>query len=99
MYHIKINKTHIGIIFGLLMIVSFQNVYAIDYVDSTGYTPSWAYSLGQYQTLAKCLAIIEIDSLDGNWCFEWAAYTLDMENNSNIITKNILIYMQKFLLC
>jgi hypothetical protein len=97
MYHIRANKTNIGIIFVLLIIVSFQNVYATDYVDSTGYTPSWAYSLGQYQTLAKCLVIIEIDSQDGNWCFEWAAYTLDMENNYNTPSKPIDESLKQYL--
>src|SRR3989304_6709903 len=72
----------ICIIFGLLLAISIQNAYAVNYIDSTGYTPDWAYSLGDYQTLAKCSSIIGINSPDGNWCFEWVAYTLDNYENS-----------------
>jgi len=64
----------IAIAFVLLIPVS---AYAIDYRDSTGYTPSWAIGQGYHSVLLKCTDMIGDYSRDGNWCFEWTAYVLD----------------------
>ena len=52
-------------------------VSAVDFVDSTGYTPSWAKGAGYHSVLMKCTELIGDYSRDGNWCFEWTAYVLD----------------------
>ena len=53
------------------------SAYAIDYRDSTGYTPSWAIGQGYHYVLNQCNNLIGDYSSDGNWCFEWTAYVLD----------------------
>ena len=53
------------------------SAYAVDYRDSTGYTPSWAIGQGYHSVLLKCTEMIGDYSRDGNWCFEWTAYVLD----------------------
>jgi len=53
------------------------SAYAIDYRDSTGYTPSWAIGQGYHSVLLKCTEMIGDYSRDGNWCLEWTAYVLD----------------------
>lgn len=63
--------------------------FAVNYRDSTGYTPSWAISSGMYSALDTCLDLSGDTSRDGNWCLEWTLYVLDqgvdnfsMENES-----------------
>ncbi len=51
--------------------------FAIDYVDGSGYTPSWAKGAGYHSVLMQCTEMIGDYSSDGNWCFEWTAYVLD----------------------
>lgn len=51
--------------------------FAVDYVDSTGYTPSWAKGNGYHTVLLKCNEFTGDSSSDGNWCMEWIAYVLD----------------------
>jgi len=53
------------------------NAYAIDYRDSTGYTPSWAIGQEYHYVLNECNYLIGDTSRDGNWCNEWVAYVLD----------------------
>lgn len=97
MYKNRISIITAGIIFGLLIAISLQPSYAIDYVDSNGYTPNWAYSLGEHQTLAQCSIIIGIHSADGNWCLEWVAYTLDMGINYNTPSEPIDESLKQYL--
>jgi len=54
-----------------------NDAFAIDYRDSTGYTPSWALGKGYHSVLMTCTDMIGDYSRDGNWCFEWTAYVLD----------------------
>jgi len=51
--------------------------FAVDFVDSSGYTPSWAKSAGYHSVLLQCNEMIGDTSRDENWCFEWVAYVLD----------------------
>jgi len=64
----------IAIAFVLLIPIS---VFAVDFQDSTGYTPSWAIGQWNDVTMMKCTEIIRDNSNDGNWCFEWATYIED----------------------
>ncbi len=71
------------------------SAFAIDYRDSTGYTPSWAQGVGYHSVLLKCAELIGDYSTDGNWCFEWTAYVLDQgvenfpESTKSIYTPKI----------
>ncbi|MEO9308585.1 MAG: hypothetical protein ABI342_09790 [Nitrososphaera sp.] len=73
-------------IFWVAIIIAFgiflQNVYAINYVDHTGYTPDWAQSMGSYQALDRCNGIAGENSADGNWCMEWIGSVIDQGPNS-----------------
>ncbi len=51
--------------------------FAVDYRDSSGYTPSWAQGAGYHSVLLKCTEMVGDYTSDGNWCFEWTAYVLD----------------------
>jgi len=51
--------------------------FAVDFVDSTGYNPSWAKGAGYHYVLNECNYMIGDTSRDGNWCYEWVAYVLD----------------------
>ncbi|MEX0655921.1 MAG: cupredoxin domain-containing protein [Nitrosopumilaceae archaeon] len=59
-----------------LLFISNQ-AFAVDFVDSSGYTPSWAKGYGYYTVLQKCDAFTGDYSRDANWCMEWMAYVLD----------------------
>jgi hypothetical protein len=54
-----------------------STAFAVDYRDSTGYTPSWAQGAGYHSVLLQCTELTGDYSSDGNWCFEWTAYVLD----------------------
>jgi len=54
-----------------------QNVFAVDFVDSSGYTPSWAIGTGYHTVLVKCTQVAGDLSSDSYWCLEWMAYVLD----------------------
>ena len=47
------------------------------FCDSTGYEPGWAKSIGEQQTLNKCMAIDDYDSRDWDWCLEFGGYVMD----------------------
>jgi len=64
----------ISIAFVLLIPV---NVFAIDFVDSSGYIPSWARDAGYHTGLARCVQVTGDLSDDADWCLEWMAYVLD----------------------
>jgi len=68
-----------AILFSILIfsIPIIQHASAVDYRDSTGYTPSWAKGSGYHTVLLKCNGLIGDYSRDGDWCFEWIAYVLD----------------------
>ena len=51
--------------------------FAVDYRDSTGYTPSWAKDAGYHSVLLKCTEMIGSYSRDGDWCLEWTTHVLD----------------------
>ena len=51
--------------------------FAVDFRDSTGYTPSWAKGSGYHSVLLQCTELIGDYSRDGDWCLEWTAYVLD----------------------
>jgi len=53
------------------------NVFAVDFVDSSGYTPSWAIGNGYHTVLVKCTQVSGDSSSDSYWCLEWMAYVLD----------------------
>lgn len=63
------------LLIGIVIII--PSVYAVDFKDSTGYTPSWAKPLGYHEALSRCSGITGDATKDGNWCFEWVAYVLD----------------------
>jgi len=65
----------ITIVFVLLFVP--VSAYAIDYVDSSGYTPSWAIGYGYHTVLVKCMQVSGDGSSDSYWCLEWMAYVLD----------------------
>jgi hypothetical protein len=72
----------LSIISAISVIIIFSGgflneAFAIDYRDSTGYTPSWALGKGYHSVLMTCTDLIGDYSRDGNWCFEWTAYVLD----------------------
>ncbi len=60
-----------------ILAIQFSNAYAVDFADHTGYTPSWAESMGTYEALAKCDQIIGENTEDGNWCMDWVASVID----------------------
>jgi hypothetical protein len=65
---------------GIILIFASGSVtesFAIDYVDSTGYTPSWAPGNGYHTVLVKCGQYSGDGSSDSYWCLEWMAYVLD----------------------
>ena len=62
------------LIFGSYFI---SDSFAIDYRDSSGYTPSWAKGVGYHSVLNECGSLAGDYSSDGNWCMEWMAYVLD----------------------
>lgn len=74
----KINSLFI-IIITIIVFGSYfvSDSFAIDFVDSSGYTPSWAKGAGYHSVLLKCTEIVGDYSRDGDWCFEWTAYVLD----------------------
>ncbi len=51
--------------------------FAINYIDSSGYTPSWAPGNGYHTVLVKCTSVSGEGSSDSYWCLEWMAYVLD----------------------
>ena len=67
----------------ILSVILFSSIifsnqsFAVDFVDSTGYTPSWAKGSGYQSVLLKCTELIGDYSRDGDWCMEWVAYVLD----------------------
>ncbi len=50
---------------------------AVNFVDSSGYTPSWAQNMGIYFALDSCGEFAGTNTADGDWCMEWMAYVLD----------------------
>jgi hypothetical protein len=71
-----------GLVFGLIaltFVLLFVPVstHAIDYVDSSGYVPSWAPGNGYHTVLVKCTQVSGDGSNDSYWCLEWMAYVLD----------------------
>ena len=66
-----------GIGFFLISTLLVGQAFAIDFRDSTGYTPSWAKGSGYHSVLLECIGISDVYSRDGNWCMEWTAYVLD----------------------
>ncbi len=67
----------LGIGFFLISTLLVGQAFAIDFRDSTGYTPSWAKGSGYHSVLLECIGISDVYSRDGNWCMEWTAYVLD----------------------
>ena len=84
----------IKIVFLALVVLVFgsyfvSDSFAVNFRDSSGYTPSWAIDAGMYSALNTCLELSGDTSRDGNWCLEWTIYVLDqgadnfsMENES-----------------
>lgn len=70
------NSIEIITIAVVLMFVPVS-VNAVDYVDSYGYTPSWAPGNGYHTVLVKCTQVSGDSSNDSYWCLEWMAYVLD----------------------
>jgi len=64
-------------VFVSLIASLIPQIEAVDYRDSTGYTPSWAKNSGYHSVLNRCNDLIGDTSRDGNWCYEWVAYVLD----------------------
>jgi len=58
-------------------IITTPSVFAVDFVDSSGYTPSWAKGEGYQSVLMECTELVGDFSRDGDWCLEWTAYVLD----------------------
>ena len=56
--------------------VSNQNVFAVDFVDRTGYIPEWAKNIGQQQAIMTCSSV-EYGTADMDWCSEYSGYILD----------------------
>lgn len=81
------------IIIGALIVggLTASDSFAIDYRDSTGYTPTWAKGQGYHYVLNECNYLIGDTSRDGNWCYEWVAYVLDqgVENFPQSTSGNI----------
>lgn len=72
--------TYFSAILGIILLFSGGFVaesFAVDYRDSSGYTPSWAKGQGYHSVLNQCNNLIGDYSSDGNWCYEWVAYVLD----------------------
>lgn len=67
----------------MILTAHISNVYAIDFADHTGYTPSWAQSMGSYQALDRCNGIAGENSADGNWCMEWVASAIDQGDSTS----------------
>jgi hypothetical protein len=62
----------------MISILLFSSqAFAIDFRDSTGYTPSWALGKGYHSVLLECTEHTSNFSKDGDWCMEWMAYVLD----------------------
>jgi plastocyanin len=72
----KILLSLVGVFIISILLFSSQ-AFAIDFRDSTGYTPSWAVGKGYHSVLLECTEISSTTSRDGNWCMEWVAYVLD----------------------
>lgn len=66
-----------------LLAVHTSSAFAIDFADRTGYTPSWAQSMNNYQALDRCNGIVGENSADGNWCMEWVSSVLDNKDSTN----------------
>ncbi len=72
------------------------NVFAVDFVDSSGYTPSWAKGNGYHTVLVKCTQVSGDSSSDSYWCLEWMAYVLDQgienfpESTSEVSSSTII---------
>lgn len=70
-------KPVIIILIAFVLLFIPVSAHAIDYVDSSGYTPSWATGQEYHYVLNQCNNLIGDYSSDGNWCYEWVAYVLD----------------------
>ena len=57
-------------------VISIDNVFAVDFVDHTGYIPDWAVNIGETQALATC-SNMEYGTLDQKWCTEYTGYYND----------------------
>jgi len=51
--------------------------FAVNFQDSSGYTPSWAQGAEYHSVLLKCDEFTGSNSQDEKWCMEWVAYVLD----------------------
>ena len=65
--------------------VSNQNVFAVDFVDRTGYIPEWAKNIGQQQAIMTCSSV-DYGTADMDWCSEYSGYILD-QMNAQLIEK------------
>ena len=71
---------HFSIFLSMILIFCggfLSESFAIDFVDSSGYTPSWAQGKGYHTVLVQCTQYSGDGSSDSYWCLEWMAYVLD----------------------
>jgi hypothetical protein len=76
----EFNIVYFSLFLGIILLFSggfVMESFAVDYVDSYGYTPSWASGNGYHTVLVKCTQVSGDGSSDSYWCLEWMAYVLD----------------------
>lgn len=101
----RLKIVHFSIFLGIILIFSggfLSESFAIDFIDSSGYTPSWAQGKGYHTVLVQCMQYSGDGSSDSYWCLEWMAYVLDQgvdnfpqstssESTTNTVTPNDLM--------
>ena len=75
------------VLVALVSAIFINEAFAVEYKDNTGYTPKWAKTMGQGETLNFC-GLVPTPSQDADWCKEFGAYVNQQFNSQQPSSQN-----------